>query len=162
MIPKQGCNMVEREIQSFCNFWNYWFCNKIQTLYFCIIYYTICLSQMVPNQRPWTLLLSWSSCNGSSIIMIMVVVMMVVIAVVLLYHDYGDGDLPDQDHNALAMWSWQHKKTILCRQLYWSIILGSIRVFLSPSGDLEVKVVRDIPTQPNPIPTFRFECSKLL
>ena len=48
---------------------------------------------MAPNQRPWTLLLSWSSCNGSSIIMIMVVVMMVVIAVVLLYHDYGDSVL---------------------------------------------------------------------
>ena len=47
---------------------------------------------MVLNQRPWTLLLSWSSCNGSSIIMIMVVVMMVVIAVVLLYHEFGDGD----------------------------------------------------------------------
>ena len=32
---------------------------------------------------------------------------------------------------------------------------------LSPSGDLEVKVVRDIPTRPGR-PTFRFECSKLL
>ena len=36
----------------------------------------------------------------------------------------------------------------------------SLVIFLSLSGDLEVKVVRDIPA--NPIPTFRFEYSKLL
>ena len=38
--------------------------------------------------------------------------------------------------------------------------LNICKKLLSPSGDLEVKVVRDI--RPAIRPTFRFECSELL
>ena len=43
---------------------------------------------------------------------------------------------------------------------FHSFKIGRGHALLSPSGELVVKLVRDIPS--NPIPTFRFDCSKLI
>ena len=80
---------------------NHWLFCVIVVIY-CkthISYYPACLIQMAPNQKPWIVLLSCSSCKE----IIMMMVRVVIVVVIPCPDVYNLSVYDDQDDNFLAM-----------------------------------------------------------